>query len=524
MLARISKSEIELAQHLLLDCCDLGVLEQILSREEVYLGFQNELIELPDSKKKIRIAEIIVHLLGDNLLNSNLVREAIAESKRTSFLVNWKPGSANAVKFCKKIDLPEVFAGTLPTPKPPAVERLHSIQDYPVLTDYQKEVYDIAIDSLNNNKSALVTLPTGAGKTLVATNIVVDWHRENKNGITTIWLAHSEELCEQAVECLKQTWDGKLGPTPAVIYRAWGNHTKKITNGEVFQDAESGNTNEVIHSIIVTTPITALRILENKLNGSISKSLSGLNLLVIDEAHRAASPSYRNVIREAGKFSNENINLIGLSATPIRETYASKKYEGTQELAKLFGKLIEPVNTLGEFSSPIVALQNMGILANLEVNKIDCDDKSDKKIAEVICNNWSDDSGPALLFTSTVSSSKVITTLLRENGIAAEYVTGKSTSVERYNIVAGLKNGSIDILSNCEILTTGFDAPSVKTIYLARHTNSPVLYKQIVGRGLRGASFGGSPTCKLFLCGIDLPFDADPNTSEFARTVWSLKS
>ena len=53
------------------------------------------------------------------------------------------------------------------------------------------------------------------------------------------------------------------------------------------------------------------------------------------------------------------------------------------------------------------------------------------------------------------------------------------------------------MLTNYGVLTQGFDAPSVRALYIARPTYSPNLYQQIVGRGLRGPLNGGKERCLI---------------------------
>ena len=55
-------------------------------------------------------------------------------------------------------------------------------------------------------------------------------------------------------------------------------------------------------------------------------------------------------------------------------------------------------------------------------------------------------------------------------------------------------------MCNVEVLTTGFDAPRVTHVVVARPTVSRVLYEQIVGRGLRGPRFGGTEECVIIDC------------------------
>ena len=67
----------------------------------------------------------------------------------------------------------------------------------------------------------------------------------------------------------------------------------------------------------------------------------------------------------------------------------------------------------------------------------------------------------------------------------------------RRHIVNEFKNGSISVLFNYGVLSTGFDAPNINTVMIARPTTSIVLYSQMVGRGMRGRSVGGSEKCLL---------------------------
>jgi len=56
---------------------------------------------------------------------------------------------------------------------------------------------------------------------------------------------------------------------------------------------------------------------------------------------------------------------------------------------------------------------------------------------------------------------------------------------------------SADILCNYGVLTTGFDAPKVEAVVIARPTDSPVLYEQMIGRGMRGPLNGGTVECRI---------------------------
>jgi superfamily II DNA or RNA helicase len=129
-----------------------------------------------------------------------------------------------------------------------------------------------------------------------------------------------------------------------------------------------------------------------------------------------------------------------------------------------------------------------------------------------------------LYFGPTVRDAECMTFLLRQNGIASAVISGKTRDATRRQVVADFKDKKIRVLCNCEVLTTGFDAPVVTHIVMARPTMSRVLYEQIVGRGLRGTRFGGTETCVILDCADN--YEGDPpelGYSQFRR-VWFEES
>ena len=81
-----------------------------------------------------------------------------------------------------------------------------------------------------------------------------------------------------------------------------------------------------------------------------------------------------------------------------------------------------------------------------------------------------------------------------------KFLTGTLRDVTRRRLVTDFRDGEFNVLCNCEVLTTGFDAPKVTHIVMARPTVSQVLYEQMVGRGLRGPEFGGTEVCHILDC------------------------
>jgi superfamily II DNA or RNA helicase len=90
-----------------------------------------------------------------------------------------------------------------------------------------------------------------------------------------------------------------------------------------------------------------------------------------------------------------------------------------------------------------------------------------------------------ILFAPTVDSAYSFAAELVAQGVSAEVVHGALAQEERRAILRRLESGETQVISNCMVLTEGFDSPKVSCIVIARPTRSAGLYQQMVGRGLR---------------------------------------
>jgi superfamily II DNA or RNA helicase len=513
----LSKGDYDAAAHLLNDTCAPADLEEILSATDTFLGFQGELGGMKGVARHKRLGQIVAHLFSDRLLEVAKIRDCVFAAKSIRAINRWQPGSPAAVDLCRQLGLSDVFAGfALPTLPDPLVT-VYPPRPRAVLQDYQIEVLEKAKSLLTDRLSALVSLPTGSGKTVVATSFVCEWLTSKRSSSTVIWTAHTDELCEQACDALEEAWRSAGAGNKALIVRCWGPYARRLLRNEQF--AESIQTlDKTTTCFVVTNPQSLNRLIEGLIPSFMQRILEKASLMVVDEAHRAAAPTYKTFIWSLQKLCPE-IRLLGLSATPVRSTYSSEKYRGTEELAALFENLIEPNDSLGSADSPVQALQQRGILAKLSVKALSAKPMAGRAVASAV-NKHSKRLGKCLVFSPSVGEALVTKTYLTELGSHAETISGTDSKSRRLYLVDQLKSGALSILCNCELLTIGFDAPAVSQIYLARQTESQVLYKQIVGRGLRGPAFGGSEECTLYLCGVQLSFDSDPNTSDFARSIW----
>jgi hypothetical protein len=91
----------------------------------------------------------------------------------------------------------------------------------------------------------------------------------------------------------------------------------------------------------------------------------------------------------------------------------------------------------------------------------------------------------ALVFCVDVQHARDVCEAFQESGIHAAAVWGDMPRDERRAILAKFSTGEISVLTNCNLLTEGFDEPSINCVIMARPTKSKLLYAQMVGRGTR---------------------------------------
>ena len=99
---------------------------------------------------------------------------------------------------------------------------------------------------------------------------------------------------------------------------------------------------------------------------------------------------------------------------------------------------------------------------------------------------------PTLVFSCSIEHSRLLTTGLAQRGVSAAYVDYTKSPSSRRSDIERFQKGEISVLINFGVLSTGFDAPEIQTLVIARPTTSLILYSQMIGRGLRGPRVGGN--------------------------------
>ncbi|MGM0698453.1 MAG: DEAD/DEAH box helicase [Actinomycetota bacterium] len=449
------------------------------------------------------LAEIYFHAVGTRALEDR--KEELAE-RGLNVPRDWA-GSDAAVTFVSQLGFDKSFAGES-TVRSPAFEVVLGRPELNDLHDYQQEAKRELMRVLRRgitdegSSKAMIELPTGSGKTRVAVESAVGCFLDEVDPLhgPVLWIAQSEELCEQAVETWNEIWRARADNRPLTINRLWANREVPRPNTEL--------------SVVIAT--------DAKLELALEKPeyawLRDPSAVFVDEAHKAAdSPRYGRLLRQLGLDRGKDSRpLIGLSATPFKGTNP----RATQSLAARFGKNL--VRTLGD--DPIRELQRRRILARvrretLEGGRVAMEAAGGGKLAALrtiskdslnslgenvdrnlrIVDHISslDPDWPVLVFTPSVASAHVVAALLKAREIEAKAVSGQTPRGERTRIISEFRKGSIQVLTNCDVLTHGFDAPRVRALYVAKPTLSPGVYMQMVGRGLRGVENGGSEECLI---------------------------
>jgi len=379
---------------------------------------------------------------------------------------------------------------------------------YKPLKDYQFEVYFQALENLDVDYSRFILqMPTGSGKTRTAMEVITSFLNLNPEA-SVVWLAHSTELCDQASECFLEVWP-HVANKNINFQRYYGSY-------DFDPDAESKI------DFLCTSFQSALSLIA-KSPDLVKARLHEKRLIVVDEAHKVIAPTYKSVTQS---LQSEGTRIMGLTATPGRTYKEFNTDDENSELSQFFFE--KNISFNPKDKGAIEYLRDKGVLAHaksevLTVNSdINLSPKELKQVSELfeIPASVLDKIGKnsirnaeilakinqlvttraassIIFFGTSVEHSVLICSLLKFLDIKADHVDGSTPRVTRANIIARFRNQEINVLCNYEVLSTGFDAPKVDCVFLARPTASVVLYSQMIGRGLRGPAIGGKESCLI---------------------------
>ncbi|MEE3000026.1 MAG: DEAD/DEAH box helicase [Pseudomonadota bacterium] len=365
------------------------------------------------------------------------------------------------------------------------------------LRNWQQKIIDNFPTIIKQNHRFILKAPTGAGKTVLASELIERFYKKKK----IIVLCHRLVLLEQLEEALRAK-----------------HNVRKLEvsdTGSAFDD----------YDVLLSTNMRA----KNVLADAIPKA----DLIIVDEAHRVSpnGTGYKRIIDEFNTNGKKTAQFIGLTASPERRTGDQR-----DQLNLAFDAIIDCANIEDLIKEGVLVKPEYRthFVHDLDLDAIDISsgDFPVASLAPAIIKSsmidyaiWSYREERVNLSTEPISAwfcadisvAEATLAVIQESGIKAAIVTAGTPIKERMKLLNSHENGEIEAMVSVGVLAEGWDNPHCNIIVHLRPTLSKVLWGQSVGRGLRSAP--GKEKCVVI--------DVSSNWSTFGpveKLEWSLWS
>ena len=365
------------------------------------------------------------------------------------------------------------------------------------LRTWQQKIVDSFPSIISQYRRFILKAPTGAGKTVLASEIIERFYKGKK----IVVLCHRLVLLEQLEKALGEK-----------------HNVRKLAVSDTGPAFEG-------YDILLSTNMRAREVLAD----AVPKA----DLIIVDEAHRVSpnGTGYKRIIDDFNEHGKAEAQFIGLTASPERRTGDQR-----DQLNLAFDAIIDCAN-IDDLIKEGVLVQPVyrpHFVHDLDLDSIDISsgDFPVAKLASAIIKSsmidyaiWSYNEERLKLSTKPISAwfcadisvAKATLRSIRQFGIEAAIVTARTPIKERMKLLARHESGEIEAMVSVGVLAEGWDNPHCNIIVHLRPTLSKVLWGQSVGRGLRSAP--GKEKC--------IVIDVSSNWSTFGpveKLEWSLWS
>jgi superfamily II DNA or RNA helicase len=324
------------------------------------------------------------------------------------------------------------------------------------LHDYQDEaVADFEHAVATGKRRILLVAPTGSGKTVVFCEIIKRYVKQYRSALV---ISHRREIVTQT-------------------------SAKLTANGVAHGIIQAGiDPRPMARTQVASIATLWVRGVRNNI-----MPLPPADLLIIDEAHHAPATTYRKIIEVY-----PSAVLLGATATPCRgdgrglggifETII----ECPQVPELIEGKWLVPTRIYAPVDPD---LHGVRTVAGDYVESQLADRMDRTKLIGDIVTHWHKlgERRKTVCFAVNVAHSIHLRDEFIRLGVRAEHIDGSTLKPERDAILARLASGETELVTNCMVLTEGWDMPVVGCCILARPTKKMGLYRQMIGRVLRPA-------------------------------------
>lgn len=315
--------------------------------------------------------------------------------------------------------------------------------------DYQLSCFEKIYTSYRNGTNRqLIKAATGTGKRLMAIFIASKFQRP-------LFLAHREELINQAYDEFEKFFPMQTG----------------IIKGQRTEDDKR---------IIVSS-------IQTMANRYQDYPEDMFDCILVDETHHYMAPTY---IKPLEHFKPKL--LTGWTATP-------KRLDGLS-LGNIYDEMVFDYGIdSGVHDGYLAKIDAYRIQTQVDLSKIKrvAGDFNQKElsvtidtrsrnalVAQKLHKYWKGE--PTIAFCVDIDHAYNLRDIFREHGFTSEAITSDTERCpNREEIVEDFKAGKINVLTNVNILTEGFDFSDVGVIAMARPTQSETMYIQMIGRGTR---------------------------------------